>query len=132
MTPIATQASKIKSCKRLVMFDRDIQRVELILKKIIMIEDIVDDLGYVSKALEDEKLAKPAIMMHLTSIAEQFSKLKDHNLIAQFDADDIKGAIATRNFIAHDYDGVNLSFIEAVIRERLPIVKSVIEDILKR
>ena len=114
------------------MFERDMQRIELILKKIIMIEEIVDSFGGVSKALEDKKLAKPAIMMHLTAIAEQFSKLKDENLIVQFDANDIKGAIATRNFIAHDYDGVNLSFIEAIIRERLPIVKSVIEDILKR
>ena len=69
--------------------------------------------------------------MHLTAIAEQFSKLNDENLIVQFDANDIKGVIATRNFIAHDYDGVNLSFIEAIIRERLPIVITALTNILK-
>jgi uncharacterized protein with HEPN domain len=113
------------------MFDRDIQRLEVILKKIDMIEEIVKSFGYVTKALEDEKLVKPAIMMHLTAIAEQFSKLKEDKIIGQFDEDDIKGAIATRNFIAHDYDGVNLGFIEVVIRERLPVVRGVIEGILK-
>ena len=111
------------------MFERDKQRVEVILKKIVMIEDIVESVGFVSKALEDEKLAKPAIMMHLTGIAEQFSKLKDKDVIDQFDANDIKGAIATRNFIAHDYDGVNMGFIEVIIRERLPVVREVIENI---
>jgi len=113
------------------MFERDKQRLEVIFKKIVMIEEIVESFGFVSKALEDEKLAKPAIMMHLTAIAEQFSKLKDNKVIEQFDEKDIKGAIATRNFIAHDYDGINLGFIEVVIRERLPVVKGVIEGILK-
>ncbi len=113
------------------MLERDKQRLEVILRKIVMIEEIIESFGFVSKALEDEKLAKPAIMMHLTAIAEQFSKLKDKIVIDQFDEKDIKGAIATRNFIAHDYDGVNLSFIEVVIRERLPVVKSIIDDILE-
>jgi len=57
---------------------------------------------------------------------KQFSKLKDNTIILQFEENDIKGAIATRNFIAHDYDGVNMSLIETVIKERLPLVKSVI------
>jgi uncharacterized protein with HEPN domain len=112
------------------MLERDMQRLEVILKKIVMIEEIVESFGFVSKALEDEKLAKPAIMMHLTAIAEQFSKLKDKSIIERFDENDIKGAVATRNFIAHDYDGVNLGFIEVVIRERLPVIKAVIEKVL--
>ena len=111
------------------MLERDKQRLEVIKKKIIMIESIVKEVGFLTQALEDEVLAKPAIMMHLTTIAEQFSKLKEQSVIARFDVDDIKGAIATRNFIAHDYDGVNMGFIEVVIRERLPVVKEVIEEI---
>lgn len=112
------------------MFERDLQRLETVLERIEMIEDIVQKYGFVSKALEDELLAKPAILMHLTSIAEQFSKLRDSEIVEKFDPSDIKGAIATRNFIAHDYDGVNLSVIEMTIRERLPVVKGVIEGIM--
>ena len=39
------------------------------------------------------------------------------------DNEDIKGAIDTRNFIAHDYQGINLPIVEFIIRERLPILK---------
>ncbi len=114
------------------MSKRDLQRLKLILSKIEMIDKIIKSFSFnISKVLEDEILAKPAIMMHLIAIAEQFSKLQDKSIIEKFDKNDIKGAIATRNFIAHDYDGVNLSFIEMIIRERLPIVKQVIKSILE-
>jgi uncharacterized protein with HEPN domain len=69
--------------------------------------------------------------MHLTSIAEQFSKIKDSNFLSQFDEEDVKGAIDTRNFIAHDYEGINLPIIEFIIRERLPILKDEIEKNFK-
>lgn len=72
-----------------------------------------------SQALEDYKTTRPAIMMYLTSIAEQFTKLKDSNILNQFDKSDIKGAIDTRNFIAHDYEGINLPIIEFIIRDKL-------------
>ena len=83
------------------------------------------------KSLDDEKVTRPAILMHLTSIAEQFSKIKDSNFLSQFDEEDVKGAIDTRNFIAHDYEGINLPIIEFIIRERLPILKDEIEKNFK-
>jgi uncharacterized protein with HEPN domain len=69
-------------------------------------------------------------MMHLTSIAEQFSKIKDKNVLSNFDEEDVKGAINTRNFIAHDYEGINLPVIEFIIRNRLPILQDEINKIL--
>lgn len=110
--------------------DDDLDRVKLIQIKIIYILDICDD-GII-QALEDEKTNRPAIMMHFTSIAEQFSKVKDVKLLSHFDKDDIRGAIDTRNFIAHDYEGINLPIIEFIIRERLPILHSTIKDILNK
>ena len=107
----------------------DLDRVKLIAQKIEYILDICK-IGIV-KALEDEKVTRPAIMMHLASIAEQFSKIKDNTLLNNFDKDDVKGAIDTRNFIAHDYEGINLPIIEYIIRERLPILKREIEKIRK-
>jgi len=107
----------------------DLDRINLILVKIDFILNICED-GIV-KALEDYQTTRPAIMMHLTSIAEQFTKLKDRNVLDKFDASDIKGAIDTRNFIAHDYEGINLPIIEFIIRERLPIIKNIIITIIK-
>ena len=107
----------------------DIDRVKLILVKIDFILDICN-IGIV-KALEDEKITRPAIMMHLTSIAEQFSKIKDTKILNNFDDEDVKGAIDTRNFIAHDYEGINLPIIEFIIRERLPILQNEINKIIK-
>ncbi len=111
------------------MYDSDdIDRVKLILIKIEYISEICS-VG-VMKTLEDEKVTRPAILMHLTSIAEQFSKIKDTNILNNFDNEDVKGAIDTRNFIARDYEGINLPIIEFIIRERLPILQSEIEKIL--
>ena len=107
----------------------DIDRVKLILIKIDYILEICDT-GIV-KALEDEKTTRPAIMMHLTSIAEQFSKIKDSNILNNFSDEDVKGAIDTRNFIAHDYEGINLPIVEFIIRERLPILHKEINDIIR-
>ena len=106
----------------------DIDRIRLIHMKIDYILDICT-IGIV-KSLEDEKITRPAIMMHLTSIAEQFSKIKDENILNHFDNEDVRGAINTRNFIAHDYEGINLPIIEFIIRERLPVLKSVISIII--
>ena len=72
--------------------------------------------------------------MHLTSIAEQFDKLL-HNgeleILAYFEKQDIKGSYELRNFIAHNYEGVDLYIVEEVIKQRLPIIKQSIEKITK-
>jgi len=112
---------------------RAIQRVRNIQKKIKYIQNIVAEKGSIVVALEDEQNARAAILMHLTSIAEQFDKLL-HNgeleLLQLFDKEDIKGSHALRNFIAHDYDGVDMHIVEAVIAERLPIILEATERIL--
>ena len=111
------------------MYDSDdLDRIKLIQIKIVYILEICQD-GIVA-ALEDEKITRPAILMHLTSIAEQFSKIKDSKILDKFDNEDVKGAIDTRNFIAHDYEGINFPIIEFIIRDRLPILNNDIKQIL--
>lgn len=104
-----------------------IERVKAINKKIDFIVAIIKEKGSIPGALNDEQNSRAAILMHLTSIAEQFDKLL-HNgeleLLSCFDKEDIKGSYELRNFIAHDYEGVDLYIIEDVIRERLPIIKA--------
>lgn len=103
-----------------------LERVKLIVKKIEFIEAIVKQKGSVAIALEDEQNSRASILMHLTSIAEQFDKLL-HNgeleVLGYFEKQDIKGSYELRNFIAHDYEGVDLYIVEDVITQRLGIIK---------
>jgi len=73
------------------------------------------------------------MMMHFTSIAEQFDKLSkegEFELLKEFDKRDLKGVYDVRNYIVHDYEGLNLAILEKVIREKLPIIKSVVKKLL--
>ena len=110
-----------------------LQRIHTIQKKINFIQSIVKEKGDVYKALEDEQNSRASILMHLTSIAEQFDKLL-HNgeleILSHFDKQDIKGSYDLRTFIAHDYEGVDLYIVEDVINKRLPIMSSSVSKIL--
>lgn len=71
--------------------------------------------------------------MHLISMAEQFNRLKNdgaYELLSMFDQNDLKGSYDIRNFIAHDYEGVNVIIVEMVIREKLPKIKKIVLEIL--
>ncbi|MFP4487629.1 MAG: hypothetical protein ACLFOC_11770, partial [Campylobacterales bacterium] len=94
-------------CKR-----ESISKIYLIVEKIEYIEDIVDKSGSISTALSDITTLRPAILMHLSTIAEQFNKLKQAHadkILSEFDKDDLKGLYDVRTYIAHDYEGVNIA-----------------------
>ena len=108
-------------------------RLRIIKKKIDFIEMICLEDGSITKALSDEKRSRASILMHLTSIAEQFKKLSDDaefEILSRFDKNDLKGSYDVRNYIAHDYEGVNLSVIEHIIRDKLPKMKKIVEQLL--
>lgn len=111
-----------------------IERIKIIIKKIGFIESIIKEKGSISLALEDEKNSRASILMHLTSLAEQFDKLL-HNgeleVLAYFEKQDIKGSYELRNFIAHDYEGVDLYIVEDVINQRFPIIKKSASKVLE-
>ncbi|MDF1883841.1 hypothetical protein JHD49_07830 [Sulfurimonas sp. SAG-AH-194-C21] len=114
--------------------EKALQNVKTIQKKIDFIQAIVKENDGVIKAFEDEQNSRPAILMHLTSIAEQFDKLMQNGeleLLAYFEKQDIKGSYDLRTFIAHNYEGVDLYIVEDVINERLSVIKSNIQEILK-
>jgi uncharacterized protein with HEPN domain len=109
-----------------------IYRIQNIKKKIEFINEIILEAGGIIQALDDEKKYRAAILMHLTSIAEQFDKLSkdgEYKILENFDKRDIKGSYDIRNFIA-DYDGVNLSIIEDTIRKRLHIIENIADKII--
>ncbi len=82
----------------------------------------------VVNALNDEIEAQPAILMALMQIGESLKKI-DSDILKKFDLEvESKGSYGVRNFIAHDYEGVNMMVIEEIIRSRIPILK---EKVLK-
>ena len=111
-----------------------LQRVKTIKKKIDFIQAIVKEKAGIIKALEDEQNSRASILMHLTSIAEQFDKLMQNgeiDILSYFEKEDIKGSYDLRTFIAHNYEGVDLYIVEDVINERLPVMKESVQKILE-
>ncbi|WP_419769446.1 MAG: DUF86 domain-containing protein [Candidatus Marinarcus sp.] len=116
------------------MSKESISKIYLIIEKIEYIEKIVNDSGNITQALEDVITIRPAILMHLTAIAEQFDKLKKSHaddILNQFDKDDLKGLYDVRTYIAHDYEGINLAIIEWIIRNGLPKFKMQCEKVIE-
>ena len=115
------------------MSKESISKVYLILEKIDYIEQIVKNNGSITVALEDSITSRPAILMHLTAIAEQFNKLKQEHaddILSAFDDGDIKGMYDVRTYIAHDYEGVNLAIVEWIVRNGLPKFKGQCQTII--
>lgn len=116
------------------MSKESISKIYLIVEKIEYIEEIVSKNESITAALKDIVTLRPAILMHLTAIAEQFNKLKQshaNEILSKFDKDDLKGLYDVRTYIAHDYEGVNIPIIEWIIRFGLPKFKTQCQIILK-
>ena len=112
--------------------ENDIIKLKSIQTKLNTITTIVQRHDGIVKALEDIE-GQPAILMLLVAIAEQFNKLEnlESNILDTFNKHDLKGMASIRNFIAHDYDGINLAIIEDVIRYKLEPVAQIVDNILE-
>ena len=72
------------------MSKESISKIYLIIEKIEYIEEIVKNSGSLSSALEDLVTSRPAILMHLTAIADHFNKQKQSHvdeILNEFDKD---------------------------------------------
>lgn len=94
-------------------------RIEIILKYIDDIEYIVSNYNEVMNTLED-RIGKHSLLLCLMQIGENLNKLSSSNKNIQKAT---QGAYAVRNFIAHDYEGINLDLIENVVRNLLEPLK---------
>ena len=102
-------------------------KVEFLLEMIENIDQIIKRHGGIVKALEDFE-GQMALLMGLSQIGETLKKLDD-TLVKKYDLEeDRDGAYYTRNYIVHDYEGVDLGFIENILRSYLPELK---EKLLK-
>jgi len=102
-------------------------KIEFILEMIENINFIVKRHKSITNALCDIE-GQMAILMAIAQIGETLKKL-DNSIIKEYDlVEDKEGAYYTRNYIVHDYEGVDLGFIDNIIREYIPRLK---EKILK-
>ena len=112
------------------MSKSQLAKIAFILEMMENIEMVIERHGSITKALEDTLEARAAILMYLMQIGETLKKI-ELTLLQKYDLEvEMKGAYDVRNFIAHDYDGVNIIVIEDIIRTNLPILKSRIEMML--
>ena len=103
------------------------EKVDFILEMIENIEKIIKRHKGIVNALNDFE-GQMAIFLGLAQIGENLSKFDDY-FIEKFDLKEEKlGAYYTRNYIVHDYEGVDLMIVENILRVHLPILK---EKLLK-
>ena len=98
------------------------EKVDFILEMIENIEKIIKRHNGVVAALQDFE-GQMAIFMGLAQIGETLNKF-DEEFIKNYNLTEEKlGAYYTRNYIVHDYEGVDLIIVEDILRKHLPILK---------
>jgi len=107
----------------------DITRLHFIIEKIDDLLSYKEDFKSI-EALLNSKIGFDATNMCIMQIGETLNKLSD-SIQSQYTELPVKESYLTRNYIAHDYEGVNKQIIEMIIREQLPLLKKQIETILK-
>ena len=100
----------------------DEAKIEFIIEMLENIDKIVSRHNGVVNALEDFE-GQMAILMAVAQVGETLNKL-DNEFLKKCDLlEDKEGAYYTRNYIVHNYDGVDLYLIEDLIKNYFPILK---------
>ena len=98
------------------------EKIEFILEMIENIEKIIQRHRRIVNALNDFE-GHMTIFMGLAQIGETLNKLDDE-VIQKYDlVEDKNGAYYTRNYIVHDYEGVDLFIVETILRKNLHKLK---------
>ena len=105
-------------------------KIDFILEMMNNIDKIVERHNGIVDSLNDFE-GQMALLMAISQIGETLKKLDDF-VIEKYDLkSDKEGAYYTRNYIVHDYEGVDLGFIENIMRVYLPKLKEKIIKIKK-
>ncbi|MEK6658298.1 MAG: HepT-like ribonuclease domain-containing protein [Campylobacterota bacterium] len=98
-------------------------KIDFMLEMCENIEEITKRHCGIVKTLEDFE-GQMAVLMGLSQIGETLKKLDDEIVVKYDLVKDKEGAYYTRNYIVHDYEGVDLGFIENILRVYLPTLKN--------
>ena len=97
-------------------------KVDFLLEMIENIEQIIQRHKGIVDTLEDFE-GQMAVLMGISQIGETLKKLDDILVIKYDLVKDKEGSYYTRNYIVHDYEGIDLGFIENILRSYLPELK---------
>ena len=106
----------------------DLVRLAFIIEKIDDLVSYKNDFESIEELL-NAKIGFDATNMCIMQIGETLNKLSKETQ-NNYPNLPIKESYLTRNYIAHDYEGVNKQIIEMIIREQLPKLKNEIQNIL--
>jgi uncharacterized protein with HEPN domain len=98
------------------------EKIDYILEMIENIEKIIKRHGGIINALEDFE-GQMAIFMGINQIGEILNKFPEDFIQKYNLTEEKRGAYYTRNYIVHDYEGVDLIIIEKILRYNLPLLK---------
>lgn len=105
----------------------DTTYLEHILEAINSIESYIGDLDY--EAFKNNKMAIDAVIRELEIVGEASNNLSD-----KFKKDNPemphRDAIDMRNFLAHEYFGVNTKIVWKTCKNNLPALKKFVESCL--
>lgn len=104
-------------------------KIEFMLEMCDNIDKIVHRHGGVVKALKDYE-GEMAILMGIAQIGETLKKIDDC-IVEKYNLKmEKEGAYYTRNYIVHDYEGVDIAFIETIVRTHLPLLQKKLEKVI--
>lgn len=105
-------------------------KIDFILEMCQNIKEIVKRHKGVVKAINDFE-GKMAILMGIAQIGETLKKIDDE-ILEKYDLQkDKEGAYYTRNYIVHDYEGVDLAYAETIVRDYIPQLEEKVSSIKK-
>jgi uncharacterized protein with HEPN domain len=104
----------------------DRQRAQHILDAIAEIEQYVENLTL--EAFEQNSLVRHATERQLTIIGEAANAITEETR-TRFPELDWKGIRGFRNLIVHEYFGISVSMVWAVVIKELPLLKQVADKI---
>lgn len=105
----------------------DLIKLEYVYDLIEDIELIISRHGSAKSALADVE-GRHALLMCVMQIGENLSDLNSEELKSKLP---IKAAYGMRNFIAHNYNGINLTIAKSTLEQDIPSLKHDILTILK-
>lgn len=97
-------------------------KLEFIIEMIENIEAIIKRHDGIVNTLKDFE-GQMAVMMGISQIGETLKKIDDDIVSLYNLQEDRDGAYYTRNYIVHDYEGVDFGLIENILRSYLPELK---------